>query len=124
MRKFLISLAVAASTVGVAAPASAQWAPRPAYGYGVGNFQRDLQQVRYQADNLRRQGRLTRAESNDLNQDIRNTERSLYRSGRNGLSPWEARTIQSRIMNLQREVHQYADYDRRGGYAYGSGWRH
>ena len=33
MRKFLISAALMASTVAIAAPAAAQWAP-PAYGYG------------------------------------------------------------------------------------------
>ena len=39
MRKLLISLAAAASTLGIAAPASAQWFPQPGYGdpYGYAN---------------------------------------------------------------------------------------
>lgn len=112
MRKFLLPLAAAASVFAIAAPASAQWAPRPTYGYGVGNFQRELQQVRVEAQTLRQHGRLTRAESNDLNEDIRNTERTFYMSQRNGMSAYEARMIQGRIINLQREVRRYADYDR------------
>lgn len=117
MRKVLLSLAAAASVVAVATPAAAQWAPRPvygnAYGYGAGNFQAQIQQIRNQSMNLMRQGRLTRAESRDLNQDIRQTERAIYRSERNGLSPYEARAIQTRIMRLRNEVRRYSDYDRR-----------
>jgi hypothetical protein len=116
MRKILLPLAAAASVFAIATPAAAQWAPRAGYGhargYGNADFLRQIQQVRVEAQNLRQQGRLTRAESNDLNQDIRNTERSLYRSQYNGMSQWEVRTIQDRIVNLQREVRRYADYDR------------
>jgi TolA-binding protein len=116
MRKVLLPLAAAASVFAIATPASAQWASRPTNGYargnGAGNFQRELQQVRVEAQTLRQQGRLTRAESNDLNQDIRNTERTFYMSQRNGMSAYEVRMIQGRIVNLQREVRRYADYDR------------
>ena len=131
MRKVLLPLAAAASVLAVASPASAQvygnLAPAygygygtpaygNAYGYGYGNLQGQLQQVRNQAYNLMRQGRLTRAESNDLNKDIRSAERALARSSRYGVSPNEMRAMQNRIANLQFEVRRYADYDGRRYY--------
>lgn len=84
-----------------------------ARGYGYGNFQGEIQQIRNQAFNLMRQGRLTRGESRNLNEDIRQTERALYRSSRYGMSPYEARAMQNRIMRLRYEVRRYADYDYR-----------
>lgn len=131
MRKVLLPLAAAASVLAVASPASAQaygnLAPGYGYGYGApadgnayaygyGNFQGQLQQVRNQAYNLMRQGRLTNAENRDLNKDIRQAERALYRSSRYGMSPYEARAMQNRIANLQFEVRRYADYDGRRYY--------
>src|SRR5690242_6355853 len=115
MRKVLLSLAAAAATLAVAAPASAQAYGNLAtgYGYGYGNFQGQLQQVRNQAYNLMRQGRLTRAESRDLNRDIQRVERRLYQSSRAGLSPYEAREMQNRLASLQIELRRYSDYDRR-----------
>jgi Spy/CpxP family protein refolding chaperone len=126
MRKVLLPLAAAASVLAVASPASAQaygnlapgygygqqaYGYGNAYGYGYGNMQAQLQQIRNQAYNLMRQGRLTRAESRDLNRDIRNAERAINRSSRYGISPNEARSMQTRIANLQYEVRRYADYD-------------
>jgi hypothetical protein len=125
MRKVLISLAAAAATLAVAAPASAQsWGNNgPGYGYGngygynnAGYLQRELQQIRVQADRLARSGRLTRAESRDLFGDIRNAERAVYRAGYNGVSPWEARSLQQQMQRLRYEIRRYADYDGRRGY--------
>jgi hypothetical protein len=145
MRKVLISLAAAAATLAVAAPASAQvygnlspygygyGTPSYSYGYNgygynnVGRWQSQLQQVRYEMQNLARQGRLTRAEARDLDRDLRSAERSLYRSGRNGIAPWEARSMDQRIARLQYEVRRYADYDygRYNGRRYGDrDWDH
>jgi hypothetical protein len=139
MRKVLISLAAAAATFAVAAPASAQaygnLSPygygygAPGYGYGynnVGRWQNQVQQVRYEMQNLGRQGRLTRSEARDLNRDIRSVERTLYRSGRNGITPWEARSMDQKIARLQYEVRRYADYDYgRYGRRYGDrDWGH
>jgi hypothetical protein len=135
MRKVLISLAAAAATLAVAAPASAQWSnPAPGYGYGApgygygapaygagyGHMQRELQQIRVRADQLGRSGRLTRYEARDLFRDIRTAETVLYRASRNGLSPWEARAMQGRMEKLRYEMRRYADYDgRRYGRSYG-----
>jgi hypothetical protein len=132
MRKVILSLAAAAATLAVAAPASAQWTnPAPGYGYGAPNgyaygynanrFQRELEQIRVQADRLARAGRLTRREARDLFSDIRNAERAVYRIGYNGVSPWEARSLEERMQQLRYEVRRYADYDGRG-YNRGQGY--
>jgi hypothetical protein len=126
MRKVLISLAAAGMAFGLAAPAAAQYYPgQPSYGYNGygyngygynnrGQMQRELQQIRFQADNLARQGRLTRSEARDLFGDIASAERALYRSN----NPWEARNLNERINRIRYELHRYADYDGRRG----SGW--
>ena len=138
MRKVLISLAAAAATLAVAAPASAQaWGNMtPGYGYNngynngygygysygnPGNLHAEIQQVRNQYVSLLRQGRLTRAEARDLNRDIANAERAIYNAGYRGISPWEAQSLQQRVQRLHYEVARYSDYDRRSGYGYG--WR-
>ena len=118
MRKLIVSLAAAGAVVAFAAPAAAQYYPGQyggqysnAYGYGYNNrgqLQNELQQIRYQANNLARQGRLTRSEARDLFGDINRAERSLYRSNR----PWEANR---QIANLRYELRRYADYDGRNG---------
>jgi opacity protein-like surface antigen len=131
MRKLLISLAAAGSALALATPAAAQYYPQQQpYGYGGqtyggygyngygynnrGQMQRELQQIRFQADNLARQGRLTRGEARDLYHDIGTTERALYRAN----NPWAARDLNQRITRLRYELHRYADYDGRRGY----GW--
>ncbi len=141
MRKILIPIAAAATALVVAAPASAQGYGNlgpaygaPAYGapygnaygynrYGAGQWQRELQQIRYERNQLARSGRLTRSEARRLDRDIRNAERTIYRSGRYGVSPWEAQRIQQRIARLRYELRRYSDYDRRGRY-YGRRDRH
>ena len=133
MRKVILSLVAATASLAVAAPASAQWTnPAPGYGYGAPNgyaygyganrFQRELQQIRVQADRLARSGRLTRWESRDLYNDIRNAENVVYRTGYNGVSPWEARSLEQRMQRLRYEVRRYADYDGRRGYDRGHGY--
>ena len=123
MRKLLISLAAAGAGLVVAAPASAQYyGGQPygyaqgynAYGYGYGNrpqLQRELQQIRFQADNLGRQGRLTGREARDLYGDIASAERSLYRAD----DPRDVWNVRQRITRLRYELRRYADYDYRYG---------
>lgn len=131
MRKLMISLAAAGSALAFATPAAAQYYPQPygqpygqpgygapygnAYGYNNrGQMQNELRQIRFQADNLARQGRLTRKEARDLYRDIASAERALYRSSQ----PWE---VGRKIANLRYELRRYSDYDGRGRYgAYGS----
>jgi Spy/CpxP family protein refolding chaperone len=126
MRKTLITLAAAASALVVASPAAAQYyggpvyaAPAygaPAYGYRQGNanpWARELQQIRYQANNLARQGRLTRSESRDLFRDIQRAERVINRKSRYGLSRSEARSLNERIGKIRYELRVYSDRDGR-----------
>jgi Spy/CpxP family protein refolding chaperone len=126
MRKTLITLAAAASALVVASPAAAQYyggpvyaAPAygaPAYGYRQGNanpWARELQQIRYQANNLARQGRLTRSESRDLFRDIQRAERVINRKSRYGLSRSEARSLNERIGKIRYELRLYSDRDGR-----------
>lgn len=123
MRKFIVSLAVAASALAVAAPAAAQNYPQYGQGYGYnGGYQdygyrqdnraqmrNELRQIRFQADQLGRQGRLTRSEARDLFSDIQSAERALYRSS----NPWQ---LNQKIARIRRELHIYADYDGRSRY--------
>ena len=93
-----------------------------AYGYGYGNaygrgygnqWGQQLQQIRYQANDLARQGRLTRSESRDLYRDIQNAERAIHRKSRYGLSRSEARSLNERIAKIRYELRLYSDRDGR-----------
>ena len=129
MRKFILSLAAAGSALALATPAAAQYYNQPygqryggqpygGYGSGYdnrGQLQQELQRIRYEADNLARQGRLTPYEARDLFGDIHSAERALYRAN----SPWEARALSQKIAHIRYELHRYADYDYgRRGYGY------
>ena len=113
MRKVLIALATAGAALAVASPASAQYYGGGYNNYAYGNrgqMQNELQQIRYQADNLARQGRLTRSEARDLYRDLASAERSLYRGG----NPWQ---LNQKIQQIRYELRRYSDYDgRRYGY--------
>lgn len=129
MRKLLVSLVAAGTALAVATPAAAQYWPQPAYnqGYGynqaygynrygnnnVAQWQNDLQQIRWKANELQRQGRLDPREARDLNNDIWSMQRSLSQVGRYGVQPWEARQIQEKFMRLRYEMQRYSDYDGR-----------
>jgi hypothetical protein len=132
MRKFLIPIVAAASTLAVAAPASAQyvqWSP-PVYSYSPYNFgygfsginfarsmQARVQRVRYDIRVMRDRRVLSRNEARGLDNQARNLERRIYRASRYGISPYEARSLETQIFNLQRRVAREAnDWDRRYGH--------
>jgi hypothetical protein len=125
---FLISAAAAVSALAVASPAAAQYYPAPGYGAPYGNaygynrggnpWVREIQQIRYQADVLGRQGRLTRAEARDLFRDIQSAERAIYRKSRYGLSIREARRLDNKLGRIRYELRRYSDRDGR----YRRGW--
>jgi hypothetical protein len=125
MRKFLISLATAASALAFAAPAAAQYYPAPMpqpYGYGYG-FQNNYGQVRAlqaRVDHVERMiNRLDRRDvirertADRLRNEANGIEYRLRRSARYGLNPYEANDIHARIARLEQRV-QWAMYDRRG----------
>jgi TolA-binding protein len=129
MRKFLISLAVAASAVAVATPASAQYAPQPqGYGYGqqgygydnnygqVRSLQARINQIQRQIDQLDRRNILSNREARRLRDESRGLERRLSDIGRNGLNFRERQNIEIRIARLEMNVRRQAtDGNRRYG---------
>jgi hypothetical protein len=133
MRKFLFSVAAAASALAVATPASAQWGPAPpvpygnAYGYNNWGHVRALQA---RIDNLQRRiaqldnrDRINEREARRLREDARELERRLRAAGRNGLNPVEARNIEYRLARIeQRLIRDARDGRRWGQTQYGAGY--
>jgi hypothetical protein len=131
MRKFLIPIAAAASTLALPAPASAQivqWAP-PVYqynpynfgnGYNGINFARSMesrvQRIRQDIRVMHDRRVLSRNEARNLDNQAERLQRRIYRASRNGISPGEARSVETQIFNLQRRVAREAnDWNNRFG---------
>ncbi len=131
MRKFLISLAVAASTVAVATPASAQYYPQPqgnAYGYHnnygqVRRLQVRINHIQRQIERLDRRNILSNREARRLHDESRDLERRLARVGRNGLNFRERQHIEVRIARLELRLRRDAtDGNRWGQNGYNNGY--
>jgi len=124
MRKVLISLAVAASALAVATPASAQYFPVPqgnAYGYQnnygqVRHLQVRIDQIQRQIRQLDRRDILSDREARRLRQDSREIERRLHIAGRNGLHPQERYDIERRIARLEQRLFRDARDGNRWGH--------
>jgi hypothetical protein len=147
MRKYLIPLAAAASTMAFAAPASAQWYPQPqphpapyqapygspnAYGnltpYAHGNFV-NVRSVHARAANLRAQIRmldrrnmLTRNQARSLDNQVRTIERQIARSARNRVNVRQLRNLEVRLVRLEQRVQQQVALNMRRGHHYGYGY--
>jgi len=133
MRKFIISAALAASTLVAAAPAAAQYyPPQPqgnAYGYYGNNGQARRLDARIDAlqrhiANLDRRNILSNREANRLRAESNDVERRLRYAARNGLSGWEANDIERRVQRLEVRIQREARDGNRwnnGGY-YQTGW--
>jgi predicted RNase H-like nuclease (RuvC/YqgF family) len=117
MRKFLIPIVAAASTLAIAAPAAAQYypAPRaPAYGYGQGynNYgnvralQARVNRLQRDLSHLAQYRMITRNEYNNRNKDARDIERRLRRDARDGrgLNGQEINQIERRIARLEQKM--------------------
>ena len=135
MRKFLVPIIAAGTVVGLSAPASAQvlsqWAP-PVYtytpynyGYGFNNirFAQSMQSrvERIRADIRVMQSRriLSWGEARGLDNQARRLQDRIYRAQRHGINPYEARSLEHQIFNLQRRVAREAnDWNRRYGHGY------
>jgi hypothetical protein len=128
MRKFLISAAVAAATLTIAAPAAAQYAPPygNAYGYGqnhyghVRSLQVRVDRLQQQIRNLDRRNILTNREAARLMDDSRDLERRLRRNARDGrgLTQSEARAVEVRLVRLEQRLFR----DARDGNRWGQNW--
>ncbi len=131
MRKFLISAALAASTLVAAAPAAAQYYPQQpqGYGYGYNNYgqtrrlQVRIDQLQRQISHLDRVNALSEREASRLRNESRDLERRLRSAGRNGLSGQERYGIERGIQRLEYRIQREArDGNRYGGYYGQAGW--
>lgn len=133
MRKFLISAALAAGAMTIAAPAAAQWAPAPpaygapygnAYGYHnnqgqVRNLQARINRLQMQIRQLDRRNVITNREAARLLDDSRDLQRRLIRNARDGrgLTYNEVRAVEVRLVRLEQRLARDArDGNRRYGY--------
>jgi hypothetical protein len=116
MRKFLISVAAAASAVAFAAPASAQWVA-PTYRYAPYNYghgyngmafvramQARVQHVRADIRTMQARRIISWSEARRLENEARTVERRIFKASRNGLRPAEAPGIENRVRKLERHV--------------------
>ena len=124
MRKFLISAALAASTIAAAAPAAAQYyPPQPqgnAYGYygnhgQVRRLDARIDAMQRQINNLDRRNILSNREASKLRNESNDVERRLRVAARNGLNGWESNDIERRVQRLEVRIQREARD--------GNGWR-
>jgi hypothetical protein len=133
MRKFIVSAALAASTLMVAAPASAQYYPQPQYqgygqpygnAYGYNNYgqarrlQVRIDQLQRQIWQLDRRNVLSPQEAGRLRYESQNLEQRLRFAARNGLHPQESYAIERGIQRLEFRIQREA----RDGNRYGNGY--
>jgi hypothetical protein len=128
MRKFLIPIAVGASALCVAAPATAQWAP-PVYRYAPYHFgsgfsgfhfarsmQARVQRIRADIRAMAVRRMLSPSEARALDREARALERRIFRASRFGINPVEARSLEFQIRHLEvRVAREASDWDRRPG---------
>ncbi len=132
MRKFLVPIVAAASTLAIAAPTSAQaWRP-PVYNYQPYNYGRGFvghefaRSMQGRVDRIRRDIRqmqyhriLSPREAQSLEWQASNLQGRIYRASRNGIQPGEARRLENQIRRLEYRVSREAtDWNRRPGYGH------
>jgi hypothetical protein len=112
MRNRLISAALI-SFVAIASPAAAQYYPQNrGYGYGAGNVDRELDQIRERIQRAEQRDRISRGEAFRLLRQADAIDRLFYRYRRNGLTQWEARDIHNRVQNLRQRLRFERQEDR------------
>lgn len=116
MRKYFITMAVAASVVTFSAPSTAQYSqlnPRSHYGqnnYGqVRNLEVRIDAIQRQIERLVRRSVLSNHEARKLSSEARNIEHRLDRAARSGLNRWERSDINQRIYRLEQNVRREAN---------------
>ena len=114
MRKFIITAALAASTLVAAAPAAAQWYPPQGNAYGYNNhgqvrrLDARINNVQRQIDHLDRRNILSNREASRLRGESRGLENRLQRAARYGLNNREAYDIERGIQRLEVRVQREA----------------
>jgi hypothetical protein len=129
MRKFVISAALAASTLVAAAPAAAQWYPPQGNAYGYNNYGQvrrldaRIDAIQRHIDHLDRRNILSNREAGRLRGQSRDVENRLHWAARNGFTGWERNDIENRIQRLEVRVQREArDGNRYGSYYGQTGW--
>lgn len=140
MRKILIPLAAAATTLAIASPASAQYYPQPnryaaphvapyaaPYAHNSVALARGMearvQNLRAQIRGLDRRNLLTRGQARSLDRQALNLQRQIMRNTRYGLNVRERVRLDRQVVRLEQRVQQrVASNMRRHGnrYAYGN----
>jgi hypothetical protein len=130
MRKFLVPVVAAASTLAIAVPASAQAWRAPVYNYQPYNYghgfvghefarsmegrveriRRDIRQMEYRRI-------LSPRETQSLEYQASNLQGRIYRASRNGIQPGEAQRLENQIRRLEYRISREAtDWNRHPGY--------
>ena len=129
MRNFIISAALAASTLVAAAPAAAQWYPPQGNAYGYDNYGQvrrldaRIDAMQRQIDHLDRRNILSNREAGRLRGESRDVENRLHRAARNGFTGWERNDIENRVQRLEVRIQREArDGNRYNGYYGQTGW--
>ena len=129
MRKFLVTAALAASTLVAAAPAAAQWYPPQGNAFGYNNYGQvrrldaRIDAIQTQINHLDRRNILSNREAGRLRNESRDVENRLHRVARNGFSGWERNDIENRIQRLEVRIQREArDGNRYGGYYNQTSW--
>ena len=116
MRNYMISAALLASTVAMAAPAAAQWNPPVPQGYANGynnNGQARRLEARVQTDRnqirqLDRRNILSNREAQRLDNEARSIQLRIRQLGYNGLSGRERNEVEHRLNQLERNIQREA----------------
>jgi len=122
MRKVVLGLAGVGAALLASTPASAQYYPRPYANAYVPNNYGQVRSLQARIDAVERQIRLldrrnvVRDDRADrLREEANQIEHRLHRAARNGLNPYEASEINTRIVRLEQRV-QYSAANRYGEY--------
>ena len=122
MRKFLISTAIAVSTIAAASPAAAQYYPQPrAYAYGTNNYGQArslvarVDQIRRQIERLDARDRLSEREAARLRYEAQIVRNQVRQASFNGLSFRERQALEYRIARLEQRVRYEANDGNRWG---------
>ena len=124
MRKLALTLAAAGAAIGLSAPASAQFYPRPVYGHGyvqpafgyippvygynsgaiVQHLDLRITSIRSQIRSFAARGLIRPSRARTLDRQAFNLQRSIRASAWNGISFYERRSLETRVARLEQQV--------------------
>lgn len=127
MRTKLLTAAAALTVFGMSAPAAAQWAPQPGYGYGHQNNYGQVRaldartvQLQREIARLDRRNVLSNREARQLRNTALDIRNDLRRAARDGLNYREFARFERRLSQLQYRIQREARDGNR--YGYNGGW--